>query len=83
MLFTSIVFFTTIKISEMTLFTVQMIQTAWKSGKPRNAVFQAYFQQKISEGKTKPQALVCVMRRLVNIIYGMLKNKTEYRAPEL
>ena len=62
---------------------IQMIQTAWKSGKPRNAVFQAYFQQKISEGKTKPQALVCVMRRLVNIIYGMLKNKTEYRAPEL
>lgn len=62
---------------------IQMIQTAWKSGKPRNAVFQAYFQQKISEGKTKSQALVCVMRRLVNIIYGMLKNKTEYRAPEL
>ena len=62
---------------------VQMIQTAWKSGKPRNAVIQAYIQQKISEGKTKPQAHVCVMRRLVKIIYGMLKNKTEYRASEL
>ncbi len=24
------------------------------------------------------QALVCVMRRLVNIIYGMMKNKSEY-----
>ena len=62
---------------------VQMIQTAWKSGKPRNAVFQEYFQRKQSEGKNKPQALVCVMRRLVNIIYGMLKNKSEYRVPEL
>ena len=31
-----------------------------------------------SEGKTKIQALVCVMRRLNNIIYGMMKNKTEY-----
>ena len=25
------------------------------------------------------QALVCIMRRLVNIVYGMIKNKTEYR----
>jgi transposase len=62
---------------------VQMVQTAQKSGKPRNAVFHEYFKRKISEGKTKPQALVCVIRRLVNIIYGMLKNKTEYREPEL
>jgi len=47
------------------------------------AVFQEYFKHKVSEGKTKPQALACVMRRLVNIIYGMLKNKSEYRAPEM
>jgi len=37
--------------------------------------------RKISEGKTKSQALVCVMRRLVNIIYGMMANRTEYREP--
>ncbi|KAJ48975.1 transposase, partial [Clostridium tetanomorphum DSM 665] len=42
-----------------------------------------YFQRKIGEGKTKPQALVSIMRRLVNIVYGMLKNKTEYRVPQL
>ena len=29
------------------------------------------------------QALVCIMRRLVNIVYGMMKNKTEYREPTL
>jgi transposase len=62
---------------------VQMVQTVPKSGKPRNPVFLEYFKRKISEGKTKPQALVCVMRRLVNIIYGMMKTKTEYRAPEI
>lgn len=62
---------------------IQMIQTAWKSGKPRNEVFLEYYQRKQSEGKNKSQALVCVMRRLVNIVYGMLKNKTEYREREL
>ncbi|WP_186423453.1 IS110 family transposase [Lacrimispora celerecrescens] len=50
-----------------------------KSGKPNQPIFYAYYQRKISEGKTKSQALVCIMRRLVNIIYGMMKNKTEYR----
>ena len=34
------------------------------------------------EGKTPTQALVCVMRRLVNIIYGMMKHKTAFRLPE-
>lgn len=60
---------------------VQMVQTARGSGIPRQPVFYEYFQRKISEGKNKTQALVCIMRRLVNIIYGMMKNKTEYRMP--
>lgn len=33
------------------------------------------------EGKTKGQALICIMRRLVNMIYGMMKNKTAYKLP--
>lgn len=53
------------------------------AGKPNNPIFYAYFLRKISEGKTKSQALVCIMRRLVNIVYGMMKNKTEYIAPTL
>jgi len=55
--------------------------TVSKSGIPNHPVFHAYFLRKISEGKTKSQALVCIMRRLVNIVYGMMKNKTEYREP--
>jgi len=43
------------------------------SGKPRHPVFREYFEQKVKEGKNKPQALVCVARRLVRIIYGMMK----------
>jgi transposase len=53
--------------------------TVPKTGKPNQPIFYSYYQRKISEGKTKSQALVCIMRRLVNILYGMMKNKTEYR----
>jgi len=59
---------------------VQQVQVSRK-GTPRNPVFLEYYKKKISEGKTKIQALVCVMRRLNNIIYGMMKNKTEYILP--
>ena len=61
---------------------VQQIQVS-KKGTPRNPVFLEYYKRKVSEGKTKIQALVCVMRRLNNIIYGMMKNKTEYILPDM
>ena len=61
---------------------VQQIQVS-KKGTPRNPVFLQYYKRKISEGKTKIQALVCVMRRLNNIIYGMMKNKSEYVMPNV
>lgn len=61
---------------------VQQIQVS-KKGTPRNPVFLEYYKRKISEGKTKIQALVCVMRRLNNIIYGMMKNKSEYIMPNV
>lgn len=56
---------------------MEMVHTARGSGIPRNPVFYEYYLRKISEGKTKMQALTCIMRRLVNIVYGMLKNHTE------
>lgn len=60
---------------------VQQIQVS-KKGLPRNHVFLDYYLRKVKEGKTKVQALLCVMRRLSNIIYGMMKNNSEYRLPE-
>ncbi|MEJ9217659.1 IS110 family transposase [Paenibacillus glucanolyticus] len=60
---------------------VQQIQVAkGDNKKQRNPLFYEFYQRKLAEGKTKKQALICVMRRLVNIIYSMMKNKTEYRA---
>ena len=51
--------------------------------KPVNPLFLQYYEKKIAQGKTKHQATVAVMRRLVNIVYGMLKNKAEYVHPVL
>lgn len=60
------------------MLTIQQVQVQKVTKEPRNPVFYAYYKRKVAEGKSKKQALVCVMRRLVNITYGMLKNKTEY-----
>lgn len=61
---------------------VQQVQVCKGSKIPRNPVFYAYYNQKLKEGKSKSQALLCIMRRLVRIIYGMMKNKTAYIMPE-
>jgi transposase len=58
--------------------SIQLVQVS-PSGKPRHPVFREYFEKKVKEGKTKPQALVCVSRRAVRIIYGMMRTKTEYK----
>lgn len=49
---------------------------------PRNPIFMNYYLKKLDEGKTKRQALTCIMRRLINIIYNILKNNVEYEHPE-
>ena len=49
---------------------------------PTNPIFIEYYHKKISEGKNKQQALTCVMRRLINIIYRMMVNKTEFILPQ-
>ena len=64
------------------MLAMQQIQVNTK-GQARNPVMRAYFESKVSEGKTKIQALLCIMRRLINIIYSMMKNKTKYRLPEI
>lgn len=46
-----------------------------------NDAARNYFKRKISEGKTKAQALVCLRRQLVNVVWVMMKQKTEYIYP--
>ncbi|MBN2794715.1 MAG: IS110 family transposase [Clostridia bacterium] len=57
---------------------LQQVQLVKGTKKPRNEILFEYYERKISEGKTKTQALICVQRRLVNIVYGMMKHKTAY-----
>ena len=40
-----------------------------------------YYYKKRAEGKTKHQTIVCIMRRIVNILFFMLKNDKEYMSP--
>ncbi|CAH1059598.1 IS110 family transposase [Paenibacillus pseudetheri] len=55
----------------------QILVTRTKK-EPRNPYFHSYYEQKQTEGKTKQQAIICIMRKLVNIIYAMMKKKSAY-----
>ena len=61
---------------------IQMIQVSSKKT-PRNPAFRNYYVKRCKQGKTPKQVLICISRRLINIIYGMLKNQTEYRMSEV
>ena len=65
----------------MYFLAIQMIQVSSK-GEPRNPVFREYYERRVAEGKPSRQVLICICRRLILIIYGILKNQTEYRMPE-
>lgn len=47
-------------------------------GRQGNIYSKKYFQKKIAEGKNKSQAICCLKRKLVSIIFMMLKHKTAY-----
>ncbi len=63
------------------LFFMAVGQIQVKGEHMRNPAFRAYFEKKTSEGKPKVQALICVMRKLVTIIYRMLKYNEPYKMP--
>ncbi len=58
----------------MTVHRIALSQIS-KSGNERA---KEYFRKKLSEGKTKDQALCCLKRRLIDIIFMMLKYKQPY-----
>lgn len=60
---------------------IRQIAVTRTKKEPRNPYFHSYYQQKQSEGKTKQQAIICIMRKLVNIIYAMMKKKSAYSIP--
>jgi transposase len=66
-------------------YSLAVRQIAVTRGKkePRNHLFYEYYHRKVKEGKTERQALICIMRRLVNILYGMMKYNRDYNLPPL
>lgn len=53
-----------------------------RNGVPKCPVALEYYHRKISEGKSKLSALTCLKRRLCDIIYAMLRDKTAYHEPK-
>jgi transposase len=47
-----------------------------------NSAAKEYFQKKVREGKTKAQALVCLRRHLVTVVWMMMKHRVEYSYPQ-
>jgi len=62
---------------------VRISATVGCTNKTINPFFYEYYHRKQAEGKTKRQALKCVQRRLVNIIWTMLTNNEEYINPPM
>lgn len=58
--------------------TLNHIRTYAHSKEPVNPKMYEYYNKKIKEGKTRMQAIACVKRKLVDIIYNMLKYNREY-----
>ena len=53
--------------------------TVSKSGNARYPIYRDYYLKKVQEGKSKTQAIVCIMRQLVRLVFSMMKNKTEWK----
>jgi len=62
---------------------LQSITPIGKNNALLNPIFYTYFHKKISEGKTKNQAIKAVQRRLVNIIFSVMKYNRSYENPEI
>jgi len=60
---------------------VRLTMTAGPKRKIMNSFCYDYYNRKRAEGKTKRQALKCVQRRLVTIVWTMLTNNEDYVNP--
>ena len=63
------------------MLAIQQIGTT-RNGKPKNPAAYQYYQKKLNEGKSRKSALVCLQRRLVDIIYAMMRDKSAYKLPQ-
>ena len=56
---------------------------AYRNGRVKSEIAYSYYQKKLKEGKTRKAALKCLQRRLVDIIYAMMRDRSVYQPPEI
>lgn len=49
-----------------------------RNGNDKNHLSRAYYLKKISEGKIKKETLTCLTRRLVDIIFAVMRDRSIY-----
>jgi len=49
-----------------------------RDGRDKNPVSRAYYLKKIAEGKTKKEALTCLARRLTDLIFAIMRDRSIY-----
>ena len=49
---------------------------------PGSVEARRYYNKKLAEGKAPKHALRCLMRRLVDIIYAMMRDRSVYQVPQ-
>lgn len=54
-----------------------------RDGQPRCPIAYHYYHRKIAEGKSKLSALTCLKRRLCDIVFAMLRDRSVYQPPDL
>lgn len=57
------------------------LSTGSRKDVAHNPIFKEYYEKRVNSGKTKHQAIICIMRRMVNIMYKVLKEDVEYVEP--
>ncbi len=60
---------------------IRQIAVTRTKKEPRNPYFYSYYEQKLTAGKTKQQAIVCIMRKLVNVVHYLMRTKAAYVMP--
>ncbi|TLS50076.1 IS110 family transposase [Paenibacillus antri] len=60
---------------------IRQIAVTRTKKEPRNPFFYNYYGERLAAGKTKQQAIICIMRKLVNVIYYLMKTKAAYEIP--
>lgn len=57
------------------------LSTGSRKDVAHNPIFKEYYEKRVNSGKTKHQAIICIMRRMVNIMYRILKYDIPYEEP--